>query len=148
MEIKRSIGLLRGNMGQQNGRGQTKKTKRRGRHLGNDRIGGRGYRWSRQEHKFVGSAELDGVFRPLKVEVETANAAVRPAANAKLDELKQEVAKGKAANDGVVAKLIDGMVALVPNAASAVVSAFATPLLAGITGPVTTFVLEKLQGDG
>jgi hypothetical protein len=29
---------------------------------------------------------------------------------------------------------------------SAVVSAFATPLLGGIAGPTTQFVLDKLQG--
>jgi hypothetical protein len=45
-----------------------------------------------------------------------------------------------------MAKLLDGMVALVPSATSAIVSAFATPILGGIAGPVTGFVLEKLRG--
>jgi hypothetical protein len=34
----------------------------------------------------------------------------------------------------------------VPAAASAVVSAFATPILGAIAGPVTRFVLGKLRG--
>jgi len=46
----------------------------------------------------------------------------------------------------VIAKLVDGLVGLVPAATSAVVSAFATPILAGIAGPVTGFVLDKLRG--
>jgi hypothetical protein len=45
----------------------------------------------------------------------------------------------------VIAKLVDGLVGLVPGATSAVVSAFTTPLLAGIAGPVTGFVLDKLR---
>jgi hypothetical protein len=34
----------------------------------------------------------------------------------------------------------------VPSATSAIVSAFATPILGGIAGPVTGFVLDKLRG--
>jgi hypothetical protein len=39
-----------------------------------------------------------------------------------------------------------GIVGLVPSAASAVVSAFATPILGDVAAPVTKFVLDKLQG--
>jgi uncharacterized protein YraI len=60
--------------------------------------------------------------------------------------LKQEAAKGKNADDRVVARLVEGLVGLMPGAASAVVSAFATPILGGIAGPVTEYVLEKLRG--
>jgi hypothetical protein len=61
--------------------------------------------------------------------------------------LKQEAAKGEDANDDVIAKLIDGLVKLAPGAATAVVSAFATPILGGIAGPVTKYVLDKLRGQ-
>jgi hypothetical protein len=44
-----------------------------------------------------------------------------------------------------VAKLIDKLVDLVPGAISAVVSAFATPILGGVAGPVTRFVLDRLK---
>jgi hypothetical protein len=57
------------------------------------------------------------------------------------------VTKGKNADDGVMAKLLDGLVGLVPAAATAVGSAFATPILGGIAGPVTSFVLDKLRGS-
>jgi hypothetical protein len=45
-----------------------------------------------------------------------------------------------------MAKLVNGIVGLVPGAVSAVVSAFGTPILGGVAGPVTKFVLDELQG--
>jgi hypothetical protein len=92
------------------------------------------------------AAALNEAFRPLIETIKAAPAEVQPEAEAKLAALKQEAAKGKAANDSTVAKLVDGLVGLVPGAVSAVVSAFATPLLGGIAGPTTRFVLDKLQG--
>ena len=92
------------------------------------------------------AADLDRALRPLIEAVGAAPADVRPEAEAKLGELRKEAAKGQDADDGVIAKLVDGLVGLVPGAASAVVSAFATPLLGAIAGPVTGFVLDKLKG--
>lgn len=91
------------------------------------------------------AAALDDVLRPLTEAIGAAPAEIRSEAEAKLGALKQEAAKGKAANDGVIAKIVDGIVELIPGAASAVVSAFATPILGGIAGPVTGFVLDKLR---
>jgi hypothetical protein len=54
---------------------------------------------------------------------------------------KAEAAKGKHADVGVIAKLISGLVQLVPSAVGAVVSVFATPILARVAGPATKFVL-------
>jgi hypothetical protein len=59
--------------------------------------------------------------------------------------LKAELAKGKQADVGKVDKLVDGLVGLVPKAVGAVVSTFASPILGGIAGPVTKYVLEKLK---
>lgn len=59
--------------------------------------------------------------------------------------LKTEVAKAEKADDSRVARLIDRLVDLVPGAVSAVVSTFATPILGGIAGPVTKFVLDGLK---
>jgi hypothetical protein len=64
----------------------------------------------------------------------------------KAEELKKEVAKGKEANDGVMAKIVDGLVALVPGAVGAVVGMFATPILGGLAGEATKYVLDKIQG--
>jgi hypothetical protein len=63
----------------------------------------------------------------------------------KAEALRSEVAKGKDAEDGRMARLLDGLVELVPGAVSALVSAFASPILAGIAGPVTRFLLERIQ---
>jgi hypothetical protein len=101
--------------------------------------------------KIVGApspAALDDALRPVIEAIRAAPADKKPEAEEKLAALKQEAAKGKNADDSVVAKLVDGLVGLVPGAVSAVVSAFATPVLGGIAGPVTKFVLDKLQGQG
>ena len=90
----------------------------------------------------LSKAEIDDALRPLAEAIGSAPAERRPKAEEKLAALKQETAKGKAANDSVVAKLVDGL----PGAASTVVSAFATPIQSGIAGPVTQFVLDKLRG--
>ena len=94
----------------------------------------------------LSKAEIDDALRPLAEAIGSAPAERRAEAEEKLASLKQETVKGKAANDGVVAKLVDGLVGLVPGAASTVVSAFATPILSGVAGPVTQFVLDKLRG--
>jgi hypothetical protein len=86
---------------------------------------------------------IESAFRPID---DALRGAPQDAA-AKLAALKSEAAKGKNADDGVVAKLVDGLVGLVPGAASAVVSAFGTPILGGIAGPVTKFVLDKIKGE-
>ena len=99
--------------------------------------------------KVVGApsaAALDAALQPLIEAIRAAPAEKRADAEEKLVGLKQEAAKGKNANDGTIAKLVDGLVGLVPGAASAVVSAFATSVLGGIGGPVTGFVLDKLRG--
>jgi hypothetical protein len=88
----------------------------------------------------------DAVFRPLLDAIGAAPPEVKAEAERTLAALKQEAAKGKDANDGMVAKLVDGLLELVPGAASTVVSAFATPILGAIAGPITGFVLDKLRG--
>ena len=92
------------------------------------------------------AAALAEAFRPLIEAVANAPIAAKAEAETKLVELQQEAAKGKSANDGVIAKLLEGLVALVPGAVSGVVSAFATPILGGLAGPVTKYVLGKLRG--
>lgn len=93
----------------------------------------------------VSAAELDAALRPLHASIEAAPAENRAEAGAKLAALKEEVAKGKNADDSIVAKLVDGFVSLVPAAASAIVSVFATPILGAVAGPVTKFVLDRIQ---
>jgi len=87
-------------------------------------------------------AQLDQAFRPLADAVGQHEEATQ-----KVEALKTEAAKGKKADDGLMAKLVEGIVKLVPGAVGAVVSAFGTPLLGGISGPVTKYVLDKVKGE-
>jgi hypothetical protein len=94
----------------------------------------------------ISSVQLDQIFGPLTEAVRGAAPAVQREAAQKVAELKKEAAKGKSATDSVMAKLVEGIVGLVPGAVSAVVSAFGTPILGGIAGPATQYVLDKIQG--
>jgi len=91
-------------------------------------------------------ADLGPLFAGLLVLVAREAPAHRQAEAAqRVQELEAEVAKGPQADDGRLAKIVDGLATLVPGAVGAVVSLFATPILAGIAGPVTKFVLEQLK---
>ena len=94
----------------------------------------------------ISQVELNQILRPVEDAIRAASPENQLQAKQKLEELKAEVAKGKSADDGVVAKLVKGLVGLIPGAVSAVVSAFATPILGGIAGPVTKYVLDEIQG--
>jgi hypothetical protein len=94
----------------------------------------------------ISRVQLDQALRPVEEAVRAAPPEKQPEAMQKLEELKSEAAKGKNAKDGVVAKLVEGLVGLIPGAVSAMVGAFATPLLGGVAGPATKYVLDKIQG--
>ena len=89
---------------------------------------------------------IDNLFRPLADLLPSTPAGAQPAAAEKVEQLKTEVAKGNNANDSVMAKLIEGVVGLVPSAVSGIASIFATPVLSGLAGPATKYVLDKIQG--
>jgi hypothetical protein len=91
-------------------------------------------------------AQIEEIFRPLEEAIRAAPPEKQQEAVQKVEALKSEAAKGNGADDGVLAKLVDGIVGLVPAAVGAVVSAFGTPILGGVAGPVTKFVLDKIQG--
>jgi hypothetical protein len=96
----------------------------------------------------ISAGDLAALFAPLMAAIaQHPQPAVQAAAVEQVKELKAEVAKGKQADDSKMGKILDGLVAKVPSAVSAVVSIFATPLLSGIVGPVTQYVLDKLNGD-
>ena len=91
-------------------------------------------------------ADLSNLFAPLMQAIQNAPADKQGEATQKAAELQQEAAKGDKADDRRMAKLIDSLAALVPGAVSTVVSIFATPLLSGLAGNATQFILEKIQG--
>lgn len=91
--------------------------------------------------------QLEHIFQPVAQAIDAAAPAQKTEAAEKLRALKAEAAKGKSADDLVVAKLVEGLVGLVPSAVSAIVGAFATPILGGIAGPVTKYVLDKIRRE-
>ena len=95
----------------------------------------------------ISAAELDKLFAPLVDLARDLPPDQREPAEQKILELKREAARGKNADDSRLAHLIDRLVDLVPAAVSTVASMFATPILGGLVGPVTKFVLDKLRGD-
>ena len=98
-------------------------------------------------HQGISGAELDKLFAPLMAAAASATPDKRAEAEEDAEALKDEVAKGDQADDTIMAKLIDGLVTLAPGAVSAVTSMFATPILAGLAGNATKFVLDKIQGQ-
>jgi hypothetical protein len=94
----------------------------------------------------IPTADLDKLFAPLMSLVEAVPAPNRDEAIQAVAAIKEEIGKGKKADDSRVGKLLDRLVDLVPGAVGAVVKTFASPILGGLAGPVTKFVLDKIQG--
>ena len=78
--------------------------------------------------------------------VEKAPTEVKKDASDKVTDLKAEIGKGKKSDDRTMERLIRGLVDLVPNATQAVVSAFGTPLLGAIAGPLTKDLIKEIEG--
>lgn len=93
--------------------------------------------------QFISGKNIAGVFDPVARAIEGAEH--HAAAEEKLRALKDEAAKGKNADDSVIAKLVEGLIGFAPGAVAAIVGAFASPVLNGIAGPITKYVLEKYQ---
>lgn len=94
------------------------------------------------------AAALSQALAPLyRAAGQLADADAQAQAWRQVDGLQAELARGAQADDSRVARLIDGLVTLAPGVASAVASAFGSPILAGAAGPVTRFVLDKLSGS-
>jgi hypothetical protein len=100
----------------------------------------------RDKIQYISSRHIDDVFAPVASSIGAVAPEQRAAAEEKLRALKEEASKGKAAEDTVLAKLVEGLVGLAPGAVAAVVGAFASPILGGVAGPVTKYVLDKLVG--
>ena len=92
--------------------------------------------------------DLDALFAPLIAVIRGQQGFASPDQSATLQqvhELKAEVAKGTSAADTKVARIVDGLVRLVPSAIGSVISMFATPLLGAIAGPLTKGILDRLK---
>jgi len=91
------------------------------------------------------ATDLDTLFSGLTEAAQGAAPERREEAAQAVQDLKDEIAKGEKSGDSTVATLIDKLVEMVPDAVSTVVSTFATPIIGGIVGPVTKFVLDKFK---
>ena len=95
-------------------------------------------------NKGISGPELAALFAPIMQAAQSGPPDKREQAVQETQQLQAEVAKGKEANDETMAGLVESLVGLVPGAIGAVVSAFGSPLLGGIAGPATSYVLKKL----
>ena len=77
----------------------------------------------RDKVQHLSSHQMDDVFGLIGKVIETAGPSEKAAAEANFRALKDEVAKGKHADDSVVAKLVEGLVGLVPAAVAGIVGA-------------------------
>lgn len=93
----------------------------------------------------LSGAELAQLFAPLMSAAQEAPRENREEAVETVEALQEEAAKGQEADDSRLAKLLDSLVELAPGAVSAAVSTFATPILGGLAGPVTKFVLDRFK---
>jgi hypothetical protein len=94
----------------------------------------------------ISPGDLDKLFAPVVSIIQAAQSPQRDLALQTTQQLKDELVKGKAADDSRLGRLVDQLAGLVPGAVSALVSAFASPVIGGLAGPVTKFVLDRIQG--
>jgi len=88
---------------------------------------------------------LNNLFAPVLEVTQSAPLEKRDAAQKKMQALLHEVSNGNRADDSNMAELIDDLIGLVPDVASAIVSVFSLPVMADIAGPITSFVLKRID---
>jgi hypothetical protein len=114
---------------------------------GNVETGGGDFTGRDQFVQGVPAPDLEPLFAPLLAAVARQAPADRQAdARKQVLALKAELTRGKGADDGRMAGILDGLAAMVPGAIGTLVGIFASPILQGIAGPVTSYVLSKLKG--
>ncbi|HRJ42780.1 MAG TPA: caspase family protein [Caldilineaceae bacterium] len=84
-------------------------------------------------------------FAPLEAAVQAGPVENRPQAQAKVEELKAEAAKGERADDEKMASLVEELGGLVPGAVEALVGLFAPGALGKLAGGATKYVLRRIR---
>ncbi len=95
----------------------------------------------------ISSGVLNEVFQPVLEAIRSAPVEKQTEAVGQLEALKAEAAKGNHADHGLMTKLADGIIGLVPDTLKSLATAFGKPVLSGIAGPVTQFLLNKMLGQ-
>ena len=88
--------------------------------------------------------DMTNYFAPLEAAVRAAPPEKRQQAQAKVEELKTETAKGEKADDEKVADLVGELAGLVPDAVEVLVGLFAPATLGKFMGRATKYVLGRL----
>ena len=89
-------------------------------------------------------AALAAAFAPLITATQSAPPEKQAVAAQKVEALQAEAMKGEKADDEVVGGLVQDLADLVPGAVSAIGTIFGGPLLGGLVGPATKFVLKRI----
>ena len=89
--------------------------------------------------------ELAELFAPLMAAAASAPDEMRDEVTAVVQSLVEEAAKGGEAEDTLVAGLIERLIYMIPETAETLKSIYQSPPLANQVGPVTSYVLAKIQ---
>jgi len=92
----------------------------------------------------INAEKINQLFEPLDQVIQRAPSDKQKDAEDKAAALKDELSKAENSDDDRVAGLLDELAKLVPGAVGTLVSMFASPILQGITGPVTQSILNSL----
>lgn len=95
--------------------------------------------------------ELSELFKSLHEKIHAAAPENKQEVSSTLSQLEETVniipkAEDKTTHDGKMASLVEKLIGLAPSAASAIGSTFAAPILKGLVGPTTQWVLSKITG--
>lgn len=94
-----------------------------------------------------GADDILAALQPILLAAQNAPDDKRAEAVENANALKTEISKGNAADDGIVAEIVGKLGDLLPNAVTAIGTAFGQPVLAALAGPVTKHFLKKLGVD-
>lgn len=89
-------------------------------------------------------ADLARILAPLLDAARAAPPEKRAQAETKVTAIHEELKKGKDADDNRLGGLLEDLTKMLPDAIKTVVTVFGNPILAGLAGPVTKFVLSRL----
>jgi hypothetical protein len=89
--------------------------------------------------------EIDVLFQTVEEQIRRTPPGPQEEALKLFQQLKEEVRQGDQAEDKKIAKYVDRLAGMVPSTGNELVRAFHSPTLRRIPGPVTIFVLERIQ---
>jgi hypothetical protein len=95
-----------------------------------------------QQATGMSTDEFDRLFHSLIESIQQAPPEKQPEAIAKAQELKEELAKGEKADDALMARLLDGLLQLAPQAIGAAVSLL-NPIVGQLAKPLTKAILAR-----